>query len=103
MTSRPSLKALVATSNPEVPPTPASTSEPVPAGPTPRVARTRINSRQVSAHFAPEVVQTLRLIAAEQDREQQDLMAEALNMLFERYGKPALAKVLGTRRARPPS
>jgi hypothetical protein len=103
MTSRPSLKALVATTSPEVPPTPASAPEPFPTGPTSRVARTRINSRQVSAHFAPEVVQTLRLIAAEQDREQQDLMAEALNMLFERYGKPSLAKVLGTRRTRSPS
>jgi hypothetical protein len=103
MTSRPSLKALVATAKPEMAPAPASIPEPAPAAPASRVARTRINSRQVSAHFAPEVVQTLRLIAAEQDREQQDLMAEALNMLFERYGKPALAKVLGTRRARLPN
>src|SRR5690348_1535425 len=100
MTTRPSLKALVATAEPEVLPAPASTPAPVPAAPTSRIARTRVNSRQVSAHFAPEVIQTLRLIAAEQDREQQDLMAEALNMLFERYGKPALAQVLGIRRTR---
>src|SRR5690348_3511400 len=98
MTGRPSLKTLVATT--EVPPAPVSAPAPVPAAPASRVARTRVNSRQVSAHFAPEVVQTLRLIAAEQNREQQDLMAEALNMLFERYGKPALARVLGTRRTR---
>jgi hypothetical protein len=40
------------------------------------------------------------MLAAEQDREQQELLAEALNMLFERYGKPTRAEVLGTRRKR---
>ena len=40
------------------------------------------------------------MLAAEQDREQQDLLAEALNMLFERYGKAVRAAPLGTRRKR---
>jgi hypothetical protein len=40
------------------------------------------------------------MLAAEQDREQQELLAEALNMLFERYGKATRAEVLGTRRKR---
>jgi hypothetical protein len=65
-----------------------------------RVASTRLGSRQVSGHFKAEVAQALRLLAAEQDREQQELLAEALNMLFERYGKPTRAEVLGTRRKR---
>jgi hypothetical protein len=64
----------------------------------PRTAQTRENSRQVSGHYKPEVAQALRLLAAEQDREQQDLLAEALNMLFERYGKTIRATPLGTRR-----
>jgi hypothetical protein len=50
------------------------------------LAQTRTNSRQVAGHYRPEVAQALRLLAAEQDREQQDLLAEALNMLFEAEG-----------------
>jgi hypothetical protein len=33
----------------------------------------------------------LRMLAAENDTTQQDLMTEALNMLFEKYGKPPIA------------
>jgi hypothetical protein len=102
MTTRPSLKTLVGagrspepstSSNPAPPPRP-------PEEPVARVAATRIGSRQVSGHFKAEVAQALRMLAAEQDREQQELLAEALNMLFERYGKPTRAEVLGTRRKR---
>jgi hypothetical protein len=33
----------------------------------------------------------LRMLAAENDTTQQDLMTEALNMLFEKYKKPPIA------------
>jgi len=33
----------------------------------------------------------LRMLAAEKDTTQQALMAEALNLLFERHGKPPIA------------
>ncbi len=33
----------------------------------------------------------LRMLAAEQDATQQDLMSEALNLLFQKYGKPPIA------------
>jgi hypothetical protein len=33
----------------------------------------------------------LRMLAAENDTTQQDLMTEALNMLFAKYGKPPIA------------
>jgi hypothetical protein len=33
----------------------------------------------------------LRMLAAENDTTQQDLMAEALNLLFQRHGKPPIA------------
>jgi hypothetical protein len=65
--------------------------------PTGRIAQTRDNTRQVSGHYKPDVAQALRMLAAEQDREQQDLLAEALNMLFERYGKATRAAPLGSR------
>ena len=99
MTTRPSLKALAGAERCPESPTPA-TPAPLPAEPSVRVAATRLGSRQVSGHFTPEVAQALRMLAAEQDREQQELLAEALNMLFERYGKPTRAEVLGTRRKR---
>jgi hypothetical protein len=33
----------------------------------------------------------LRMLAAENDTTQQDLMTEALNMLFEKYNRPQIA------------
>jgi hypothetical protein len=33
----------------------------------------------------------LRMLAAEHDTTQQELMTQALNMLFEKYGKPPIA------------
>jgi hypothetical protein len=63
-----------------------------------RTAQTRVNTRQVSGHFKPDVAQTLRLIAAEQGRDIQEILAEALNMVFARYGKAARAEVNSGRR-----
>jgi hypothetical protein len=63
-----------------------------------RTAQTRSDTRQVSGHFKPEVSQTLRLIAVEQDRDVQEILAEALNMVFERYGKAPRAEVTSGRR-----
>jgi hypothetical protein len=79
----------------------ANDSEPA-AGPrTYRTAQTRSDTRQVSGHFKPEVSQTLRLIAVEQDRDVQEILAEALNMVFGRYGKATRAKVASGRRKKP--
>jgi hypothetical protein len=63
-----------------------------------RTAQTRNDTRQVSGHFKPEVSQTLRLIAVEQDRDVQEILAEALNMVFQRYGKATRADVTSGRR-----
>ena len=100
MSARPSLKSLAATGGASEPAQPAPAPPPTLSQSASRVAQTRENSRQVSGHFKPEVAQGLRVLAAEQDREQQDLLAEALNMLFERYGKAVRAAPLGTRRKR---
>jgi hypothetical protein len=40
------------------------------------------------------------VLAAEQDREHQELLAEALNMLFARYGKLTRVEVTPGRRKR---
>lgn len=92
-----SLKNLAGKAASEPQPATRSTSQ---APPTAAAqARTRQGTRTVSAHFKPEVAQALRLLAAEQDREHQDMIAEALNMLFERYGKPTRAEVKDGRKA----
>ena len=63
-----------------------------------RTAQTRAETRQVSGHFKPDVAQTLRLIAAEQGRDIQEILAEALNMVFSRYGKAVRVEVTSGRR-----
>ncbi|MBV8890511.1 MAG: hypothetical protein JO266_00785 [Acidobacteria bacterium] len=83
------------------PSTPAANDrQPLPVADTPRyrTAQTRTDTRQVSGHFKPEVSQTLRLIAVEQDRDVQEILAEALNMVFQRYGKATRADVTSGRR-----
>lgn len=85
------------------PMTPAGTQSEAEAEPTARsyrTAQTRSETRQVSGHFKPEVQQTLKLIAVEQDRDVQEILAEALNMVFSRYGKPTRAEVTSGRRKR---
>jgi hypothetical protein len=99
-TQRASLKSLVGAGVAAEQPRPAHQSAELETAPPRRAAQTRENTRQVSGHYKPEVAQALRMLAAEQDREQQDLLAEALNMLFERYGKITRAVPLGTRRKR---
>jgi hypothetical protein len=66
--------------------------------PTYRKAQTRKSTRQVAGHFKAEVGQALRMLAAEQDKDNQELLAEALNMLFTRYGKPVTVEVESGRR-----
>ena len=91
-----SLKQLVREKEPQAPPEEPDTSAPQ----TKRTATTRTDTRQVSAHFNVEVARTVKLIAVEQDMDVQEVLAEALNMLFARYGKPTRAEVVSGRRKR---
>jgi hypothetical protein len=95
-----SLKSLVQgqTEAPHAPAVNASSQPAAEEGRGYRKAKTRADTRQVSAHFKPEVAKTLRLIAVEQDRDVQEILAEALNMLFARYGKATRADVVSGRR-----
>jgi hypothetical protein len=81
--------AAVTATLPEPQPTPESTY---------RKAQTRTNTRQIAGHFQAEVAQALRMLAAEQDKDNQELLAEALNMLFTRYGKPVTVEAESGRR-----
>ena len=51
----------------------------------------RENKRNVTGYFPPEVKRQLRLLCAEQDTTIQELLAEALNDLFAKYGKAEIA------------
>ena len=45
----------------------------------------------IGGHFPPDVLKQLRMIAAEEDTTNQALLAEALNLLFKKKGKEAIA------------
>jgi hypothetical protein len=71
----------------------AAASRPITATVTPIGARTpsRIGKKTVAAHFDPAVSKQLKLIGLEADRSTQDLLREAINDLFAKYGKAPIA------------
>lgn len=62
-----------------------STSGPV------RVPASRVGKKVVAGHFDPAVTKQLKQIALDSDSTVQSLLAEALNDLFEKYGKERIA------------
>jgi hypothetical protein len=92
-----SLKALAGTMRP------AAVEAPPPApqeAPAYRTAATRAATRQLSGHFPAEAVKAFRVLAADQDMDVQELIAEGLNMVFERYGLPDRIEITSGRRKR---
>ena len=70
-----------------------NTSEAVESAPaTEKMAPSRIGKKNISGYFAPEVHRQLRVIAAEEDKNLQDVLGDAINALFEQKGKPPIAK-----------
>jgi hypothetical protein len=51
----------------------------------------RLGKKTIAGHFDPAVSRQLRALGLEHDRTVQDLLSEALNGLFEKYGKPPIA------------
>jgi hypothetical protein len=51
----------------------------------------RKSTKMIGAHFPREVSQALNILSAEQDTSNQALIAEALNDLFIKYGRPPVA------------
>lgn len=56
------------------------------------VAPSRVGKVIISAYFDPAVRQQFAILAVKQDRSQAALLAEALNMVFEKYGEPPVAR-----------
>ncbi len=65
-----------------------------------RTAETRLDTRQLSGHFPAEVVKSFKRMALERDMDVQEMLAEALNMAFERHGFPDRAHIVSGRRKR---
>ena len=55
-------------------------------------APTSVDLVQLNARVPREAKKQLALLVAEQDKKQEALMVEALNLLFKKYGKNSLAK-----------
>lgn len=74
------------------PPEPAPIS--VPVAPSGRqVQRSRVGKVSIGAWVDPAVRKQLKQLALDLDKDQDDLIAEGLNLVFERYGKPPIAQV----------
>jgi hypothetical protein len=71
---------------------PAPTPAPIPeAGRI--VQRSRIGKVSIGVWVDPAVRKQLAQIALDTDKDQADLVVEGLNLIFERYGKPPIARV----------
>jgi hypothetical protein len=73
----------------------AATPLPQPPAPAPALEpakpRSRTGTRQVAGHFPAEVAWQLRELAVARRTTVQALLAEALNDLFAKHGKPEIA------------
>lgn len=70
-------------------------STPAAAGATSRggspVAPSRVGKKVIAGYFDPAVAKQLKQMAVDGDTTMQALLAEALNELFQKHGKPTLA------------
>ena len=92
MNKRPNLAAVAAAAGS----TRRRDPEPAPAPSLPKVRelvapKTRVGTKQIAAHFPEDVAWQLRALAVERKTTVQNLMAEALNDLFAKHGKPEVA------------
>ena len=84
-------KAMLAKAE-ELAPIAASSSTPIPpSNNDPHYRPGRVGKTAVSGFFPPPVKRQLRLMAAANDTTIQALLAEALNDLFAKHGKPEIA------------
>lgn len=93
MSKRPNLAAVAAAAGS----TRRMDAKPAPAFISPEVReqaqppKTRVGTKQIAAHFPEDVAWQLRALAVERKTTVQNLMAEALNDLFAKHGKPEVA------------
>ena len=56
-----------------------------------KIAASRRGKKNISGYFAPEVHRQLRIIAAEEDKNLQEILGDALNVFFQHKGRPPIA------------
>lgn len=73
---------------------PAAAEPPAEAVPQPTAGQvpSRRGKVVISAYFDPAVRQQFAILAIKQERSQAALLADALNLLFEKHGEPPIAK-----------
>lgn len=71
---------------------PASKGQALEQDTLPHDRPSRRGAKHVGGYFAPEVSKQLRAIALEEDSSVQQLLGEALNLLFQSRRKPTIAK-----------
>ena len=64
---------------------------PAPPETLPASALSRRDTKAITVHFPEEVRRQLKSMAAEEGRSMEDMIAEALNLLFVRYRRTELA------------
>lgn len=57
----------------------------------PFVQPSRAGKRQVMGYYASEAKRQLKQLCLDQEKTEQYLLGEALNLLFAKYGKPTIA------------
>ena len=70
-----------------------NTSAPTPTPKSQHFRPSREGKSNVTGYFPPAVKKQLRILAADRDTTIQDLLAEALNDLFAKHGRPEIAPV----------
>lgn len=70
------------------PTTPKPAKRPSPQAPRP----SRVGRKLVAGHFEPKVAKQLKLLAAEEETTVQALLEEALDLLFVKKGRGAIAR-----------
>lgn len=91
MNKRPNLAAVAAAAGSTRRRDPEPAPPPTPEAREPATPRTRVGTKQIAAHFPEDVAWQLRALAVERKTTVQNLMAEALNDLFAKHGKPEVA------------
>jgi len=57
----------------------------------PAAQPSRLGTKAITVHYPEEVRRQLKAMAAEQGRNIDDMVAEALNLVFARYRRPEIA------------
>lgn len=57
--------------------------------------KSRTNTALIGGHFPKPVLKQLRFLAVEEDKSNQELLSEALDLLFVKKGKKKIGEIMG--------